>query len=405
MLGIFADNSQRDQVLWNLSLLPRTQSPSIHSLLSPRGEECCLLSGQCPDVRLEMLGSKGKVGDIYLMTVKATNEIYVAKYSKVENKAVYSKEPPRYLNTKDTDCFPIPSLPITYLGLDEFTNETIVAYIINSVSLSAGHNFTLKYYRSFICGSQGVTITEYCDLGDLTQFPKNPWVLTQPGMTEIIILNNKNKIRTLSERTIDQILMQVFQAFNFLSQNLGFISGDLKAANIFVKSEPIKDAPFTCKISDYGKSSCLLPIGKDGQVEMVMRIYNNVSYANIYSLGGAFEPQIDQSSRYIVDDFFLVNTYADLRHMGSPYYRTFDIYTFIVSLLTIPSYYYRFFTSSYLVSRYWKLFWVNEEEENIVKERIDEYIRKGTATGIGEAIGILKGISLSCSILGYIIGG
>jgi hypothetical protein len=187
-----------------------------------------------------------------------------------------------------------------------------------------------------------------------------------------------------------------------LSEHIGFISGDLKAANVFVKTEGPEG--FTCKIGDYGKSSCLLPIAnpQTGLVDQVIRVYNSVTFANVYFLSGDFESTA-VDGWYKVDDLFLVNTYANLRHMGSPYYRTFDFYTFIVSLLTVPEFYYRFFTSDYLLDNYWHPLWRTIEDEVTVKKRIDSFILRSQSTGIGEAIGIIKGIDLSCHILNQLV--
>lgn len=408
-LGFLINTEQSNQILTRISELPQTQKIDLAPYLKPSRRECCIFSEKCLDASLVPLGQKGKIGSLFLLKTNYTRRNLVAKFSPVKLAANFSEKPPREISTKSSICFPLTAIQTFYLGLDEFSNETIIAYILNAVCQPAGYRFVVQYYRSIFCENQGVNVMEFCDLGDLSLFPRQLTVINR--YSEKIVVNGITWV-VPTIVTMVQIFHQVLAALDFLSQQVGFISGDLKAANIFVKSEESTgsyrgmniEAPFTCKISDYGKSSCLFPVKNQlGVATQAIRIFNEVSYAGVYFVAGDFEPEFTSSGRYVVDDYLLSNTYANLRHMGSPYFRTYDFYTFVVSLLTVPEFYYRFFTSDYLVNSFWHPLWLNKQEEDLVKERIDAYISKSQRTGIGEAIGIIKGISLSCTILNDLI--
>lgn len=402
-LDFLLNDAQAEQLLWQLSLLPKTRNVDITQYLKPSLGECQIFSDSYEGSKLTPLGQKGKIGSLYILTFNRIKTKFIVKFSIVNPTISFSDNPPRKLAVDSGVCFPGSDAKTSYLGLDEFSNESCIAYIVNKICEKSQFKFVVKYHRSFICQNQGVNLMEYCDLGDLSQFPRHEHV--REKYTESISLFDE--IHTVpSIVTVTQIFHQVIAGLDFLSQQAGFISGDLKAANIFVKTEKVSgsyrgmslDAPFMCKISDYGKSSCLLKTDTEN-----IRIFNAVSYANIYFIAGDFEPNFTKDGRYVVDDYLLTNTYANLRHMGSPYFRTYDFYTFVVSLLTVPEFYFRFFTSDYLLAHFWHPLWANVDEENEVKRRIDAYVSKFQHTGIGEAIGILKGISLSCTIINDLI--
>ena len=93
-----------------------------------------------------------------------------------------------------------------------------------------------------------------------------------------------------------QIIPKITVGLHMLQTLVNFTSGDLKAGNIFVKSDPINEtymgitlnAPFTCKIADYGKSSCMIykPNGT------AIRFFNENNLANIYLSIHPFEDEI-----------------------------------------------------------------------------------------------------------------
>ena len=180
--------------------------------------------------------------------------------------------------------------------------------------------------------------------------------------------------------TIMQILTQITVGLHILQFYLNFTSGDLKAGNIFVKSDPINmtymsipiKSSFTCKIADYGKSSCT--IYKENRSDRYgIRFYNESKMANLYLKFHPFKDDIISDEHgdyfYTIGSILNAQLYTRTRHMGVPFYYSFDYYTVLVSMLTNPSFFYPFFGSPTLLKIFWDPIW-KEGDGNIILEKI-----------------------------------
>ena len=256
---------------------------------------------------------------------------------------------------------------------------------------------------------------ENCDLGPLSNIPKNPQF--SPYVADYTIDDNGRDITAslVNPETILQILTQITVGLHMLQQSVNFTSGDLKAANIFVKSEPIDQrymgislkAPFTCKIADYGKSSCMLykPNGT------AIRFFNESNLANVYLSVHPFEPNVkvdNQEYYYTVNHTFNSQLYTRTRHMGVPFYHSFDYYTVLVSILTDPAFYYMFFSTDTLRQIFWDPIWETPShyqsgDSHEAMRRIRGYLLEGKGQSIKDAINILRGLRLNCSAIQLVI--
>jgi hypothetical protein len=121
-------------------------------------------------VNIQKLSQGGKVGVPYLMDVNLSDGVhrFVIKKSPFSPVIKFQTDAP-VLNVCGCS-FDIEGL--RYIGSDEFTNETLIAYIIDRIfrltgASVAGMNTYLKHELGYICNGQAYNLMEYADLGTL----------------------------------------------------------------------------------------------------------------------------------------------------------------------------------------------------------------------------------------------
>lgn len=397
--------------------------PSIPLISYDDPQICCVLDRiegyDCSDLVIEPLGPRGKVGTPYLIKYGDGSDMIV-KLTKIDKLAVkYNTNAPIPIkNIDESDarhCITNISLSdIKYIVSDEFTNETLIAYVINfaAAKYSLPHLF-VQHYQGDICSSTdgtiyGLNFMENCDLGALDKVSDN--ISFSRYIDNYNIDDNGDDIRRrlVQPNVVKQILTQIVVSIHMLQKYIGFISGDLKAGNVFLKSEPIDttymgiklQAPFTCKIADYGKSSCMWIYSDD----TALRFYNENTLADLYLKIHPFTPEVtmeDGEYYYTVGNLSVNQIYTRTRHMGIPFYKSFDYYTVLISLLTQPEFYYIFFSTPELIEIFWEPIWSNEGYA--VADRIHEYLSQGKGRRISEVIDLLKGFRLKCDAVNRVI--
>ena len=380
----------------------------------------CSIINDINDNKFKPLGPKGKVGTPYLITDKELSNGYIiAKLTTIDKlHAKYLIKPPTSLSSfigrseEINHCISDIQLSnIRYIASDEFTNETLISYILNYLVIEnskVGNELPLlfvRHYKSGICNDNiGINLMEYCDLGTLDKFTYNMHNYE-------IDDNGKKLIRSLIDSdTIRQILTQIIVALHMLQTLINFTSGDLKAGNVFIKSDPIDikyqgislKSPFTCKIADYGKSSCMLY-----KSTTAVRFFNDNNLATAYLSIHPFTDDIiinDKLYYYSIGNTFNSQVYTRTRHMGLPFYHSFDYYTVLVSMLTNPSFYYMFFSNNLLRELFWDPIWDPQSNDStIAMEKIHHYVIENKGKSINDAINILRGLKLKCSAVTDII--
>lgn len=324
-----------------------------------------------------------------------------------------------------------------YLGADEFTNEMLIGLILTyylrdwneeMITLMREPSFAfypqVEYLTSTICQDNtsglpftsnkpiGVHLQEYCDLGTLHDFATSS--KTQEYRQPLTVLDftlkdgDEFRLEVVQDKILLQIIRQVVTGLHLLQEEFDFNHGDLKVTNVFVSSQSASgkyqdvdiSAPFTCKIADYGKSSLTLDT-KKGPV----RIYCRSWLADRYLSVIPFRPEVGRELRYGVKEepFFIVNNllnvhlYTRSRHQGIPFYRAFDTYTFFVSLLIIPAYYYSFFNSKDLVKHVWNVLWFPGDDELMRRKILDRHHDR-KAESISICLDLLRGVRLRCDV-------
>lgn len=365
---------------------------------------CCIKNNTCPNINITPLGKQGKVGIPYILTTH--DRTYIVKLSELSEtlSCKYELRPPTSLKGIGViKCISDINLNnITYIASDEFTNETLISYILNYLTI-----FTyipplyVKHYKGSVCDNTGLNIMEYCDLGSLDSISTNIFFKNNISPYNIEFRGRKFVIPLLDHEIIFKIFQQLVCAIYMLQFHLDFTSGDLKAGNVFVKSEPIDtiyygiplQANFTCKIGDYGKSSCMLYKNNGG-----IRFYNTNATAKIYLTLHPFIPDIDDNNYYTIGKILDYQIFTRTRHMGIPYYHSFDYYTILISFLSNKYIFYMFFATEYLRNIFWDPVWDVADSEKCIK-RIEKMILAGKGYSIRDTLDILKQFKLRCDAL------
>jgi hypothetical protein len=299
-----------------------------------------LISGSCLGITISPLGERGKVGVPYRVVSK--DGTFIVKVNPFRQRLSW-----RVSNFKPiSECMYNPGAPgvtVYHLGLDEFTNELVIGYLLRTV-LETGDmkSLAVTYLYGSTYGNQGAAMIEYADVGTVNNITTMEKYTSSATIRDYFIGEGTLiNLLIVKENIVYAVIAQIITAIHYLGLAVQFSSGDLKAENILVFSSPMRgtylslnlSAPITCKISDFGKSSCTIS-RPDGAR---MRIYNDTLLADAYLKISTFHPKIEDGW-YIVDDYFVSQTYVWMRHSGDPYYKSFDYYTFIVSLLSINSF-------------------------------------------------------------------
>lgn len=429
--------SQQIQIIETLTAQPNLTAFSVHNVenLTPDViaiaqpfishndvHMCCILhairgtvpENLCEDVNVRALGPAGKVGTPYLLT--SDNQTLIVKVSEVDTAYTkYQQKPPTSLDKLNVvsvrECitkFPIHN--IRYMVSDEFTNETLIAYVLNYLASQVPlPPLFVIHYDAGICTDQNVTygmnIMEYCDLGPLDEFVP-PYAIT----SDITYRGTTQRITIASEDDVFAIFTQLTVALDMLESNIGFTSGDLKAGNVFVKSDAIDyeykgiqlKAPFTCKIGDYGKSSCMIR----RSTGTALRFYTDSKLARAYLKIHPFDPEVQERDGvmyYTLGALTNLQLATRTRHMGIPFYMSMDYYTILVSLLTRPAYFYTFFSSEKLLSTFWQPVWNPGESSQDTIDMIYKYVLDNSGRSINDALNILKGRNLRCDAVEAVI--
>lgn len=385
--------SLKNNILTSLITSPekffdQLQSTSIIGSTEVNPDICLYINKENKNIK--PLGVRGKIGVPYLLTIQ--NKQYILKSSAAKTIVHKSQDPPTLLKSlldQETSMISCEFPPLNhisfYIGLDEFTNEVLISYIIDHMMKKINLSTYLLHYLGYKCSNIGYNLMEYADLGTLDQIGTNArWNS---------YLDTIEDSKRIKGPILLGILKQLIITLDYLQKNLHFIHGDGKSANIFVSSTPFSfdafgihfTAPFTCKIGDFGKSS--LTFNR-------FRLFNYNWLASTYLYVSPFLPSITNDT-YTVSNLNSVQIYTRLRHMGFPYYLSFDTYTFIVSLLLDPIFFHTFFESPAL-SEIWDILWYPSDQA-LMYSRLLNGIDSST-NSFTFVISLLKNVTLKCHV-------
>ena len=336
-----------------------------------------------------------------------------------------------------------------YISLDEFTNETLIAGMIDYMWRTSKHSYLaadffypyVKHESAAICGDNitlgdinytkqnknmsGINLMEYCNMGNLADlpdsYPEYYGKIKYDDLEHPIFESKKYKPvyeQILQDNIARAILFHVIYAFHFLHTTLNFNHGDAKISNVFLQKykgdteiawkENLISAPFCAKLADYGKSSATLQTDK-GPVRLFWEPDSTVTtlFRDSQKKIHPFVPKV-RNDTYETTDASTVVVYNRLRMMGIPYYKSYDVYMFLVSFFLQHQNYYTLISYPNFRKAVWDTMWSHHPESGIlVENRIKKLIRTKYKTkellGTGILIGVLKNTQLACNITGKLL--
>lgn len=431
------------QAVAYLSSAPEIGVRSMYDYIIPANEErlCCThlpiqsRGTTCP-IDLGIVG-RGSQGEISLIEIEGHQIVVKRSEVKILSSQLKEKPPGSVSNIVGVTpnelklyqyiqgCIGSTDLSkLKYLASDEFTNESLIGAVLSS----SGYNFLVRHYWSTHCEKNaystkrirkdekkiGINAMEYCDMGNLVDLSEDYQMSGYWQTYEAEYRGETTLVSLVKPEYVMEIFKQLLVGLYELQYSFQFTSGDLKPANVFLKSEPVSgtyygmpiECPFTVKIGDYGKASLSLPLF-DGTV---LRLYSESYYADKYLVVDPFSIKESSTSDgvkyYKLDSSFTSIIYVRSRHMGLPFYQSYDFYTLVIGLMMIPSYHHIILGTDYLRQLIWDPLWLSEKEANGVLVRVQKKMDKRvdrSKLSFGDAVSILKGVRLRCDVITHVI--
>lgn len=283
------------------------------------------------------------------------------------------------------------------LGLDSFTNELFIGYILRNVfETNRMKSLAVSFIGGSIDNSNGYIMTEYVPMCNICDIPRlREYILKDE------IINNHIAVRP---RIIEAIISQVLTTLHFLDLAVEFSIGNINIENIMVYDQKMRgiylglnlSAPFTCKMSNFNESSLTIrKLNGDN-----MRIYNcKNKHINVCI---NINKTCDNSC-YIIPNDFDIHTYHYLR--SNSLVKSLDYYIFILQILSMREYYHGFFNNKDIVEKFWTPMWIEETDSIVCRKLIYEFVVKGSRMNTTDALIILQGKRIRCNIIDNIVRG
>lgn len=312
-------------------------------------------------------------------------------------------------------CMGFVNFDYQYIGMDDFANETIVGSIVKEAFEEAR---APKLYNSVdyasICGKYGVILTDYAENGDLFSFSRN--------LGDFAKLGNPNVIEP---KVIATIIKQVGSSLDFLQEKVQFIHSDLKVQNVLISSKGVSgghkglsfnSTGYSARIADFGNASASLT-SKNSFRPKKIRVFNEVRVTRYLPGGtanykmktqqkeecykielgsgrsGTSTGQCKESYWWKLPTSFNVKLSLITAHSGMPFYRSYDYYVFIITLMMCPSLYNGIMDDTRLKGRVWDSLWMAKDLEKVTRD-VKSY--HGKVPSLGKAIKVLKKYHMRC---------
>ena len=418
---------------------------SLESAYIPINDEelCCLIRGKgCALVtNISKLAEQGKIATTKLVTL-SNGKTVVLKIVKTKPFVLFRPVNPAH---SDHPCVGHMNR-VASLGFDIFTNEAIITYMLEKIFMEAKlPSLSVRQLKFGICedinrkkDKQGIIALEYASFGSVAALAKNA------SFRGVEFQKGTRKVFTRS--TIINIMKQIVTAYDVLSA-YDFNHSDAKAANALVFNETISYnyrgmsviSSFTVKIADFDKASISLNSKPNAEAVKIaetltreehgfldgntknekrldydlIRIYNRNQIADTYFDLFPYRPTVEKATTtannkigegtYFLDSGKNVDLFAKARHTGLPFYKSFDLYTFIISILLMPEFFYKVFSDAVLMDVIWYPLWVDNQQASIMYSRLKTGILSKKQPSYSNTVSILRKTTLKCGIADEII--
>lgn len=316
------------------------------------------------------------------------------------------------------NCVGVTDFDYQYIGLDDFGNEAIIAKVVEE---AFGNSRWSQLYNRIefagVCGDYGLLLMEYSKYGDVYSFCQST-----PGkfMGEGII----KPMVTLS------IIQQVATALKFLQSEIQFIHSDLKVQNVLLTSgKPGKgliNQNIIAKIADYANCSATVKSLNDNKIlSKDIRFFNELLISRIFPLGADYkvEGEVDKNCFQVKIGQGLAggdlgvcktsywwklptgfNTKMSLitAHSGLPFYRSYDFYVFMVTLMMCRGYFDSIVSREDIKGVVWDYLWLPKELEKVTND-VKKFHSIDKSPGLDEALKILSKYRMRCDAISLIV--
>lgn len=337
-----------------------------------------------------------------------------------------------------------------FIASDSFTHTTLMGFILRFYlsKLAPGLNTVQLVYSASICSVPtagifgprtrrfGVQLQDFCDLGTLTQvsrfnsfLEKRTINMLSPETNGLDRIKRDNMVEARVDSTFDVLVVkpeiivgickQVLTTLLILQRNLGFQHGKLVCSSIGLSSSLLRtsygcvqfDDPFTCKLMNL--DSAAISLNLNGTVHRmyqkspvwgqwisqvlpdtdVQLIRFNTAQIDVFgqNVKDGQRPSLSQTIDHTQFEKYLKSE-LNVPEKQVP---NFDVYTFMLSFLSIPEVFYSVFSDPKLKAALWSPLFLNLGEAGTVETQIKDGIDFGRGTSFEQVFRMIQGKSLS----------
>src|SRR5579875_363106 len=278
-----------------------------------------------------------------------------------------------------------------YIELNDYLCDLFIGIILSTVYKKQDVlKGIVNYYGGATCVERNIITDYYSDLFfNITIYSesKNIGGTEYSGVKKDFFIN---------------ILKQVVANLLFLQQ-FGFNHGELYINNLQYLDEDYRfeyqgikgNSDFVIKITNFKNSSMTINT-QNGPY----RLYNYDLASKAYLQVFSFKPSINKKY-YVVDTLMTKSSYAVIRHMGIPFYISFDMYTLLISLYLNSDFLNTVLADEELYTKFFYNIWANEKD---VDKIYNELVKNLDKQNFDIIVDILTGVNLRCDLMEYLKG-
>lgn len=360
-------------------------------------------------------------------------KVGTSRWSKFYKKDIFNmsklRQTIRENKALSASCLGLYSLDFKYIGLDDFANELLCTYIAQSilaaVKLPPMVNNIEKYV---ICGGYGLLLCDMSDYGDLYDVAMAKSTSSDLYSVYSIPQVNGNYINqvSISHDLAEHVIFQSMVFLDTVKSYLGMVHGDFRLSSLLLKFENYtlssKNVTLSgnklIKVKNF--NMCSTSIVPNGNIRLFNEIkvtrYIPVSLTDFelkekketnciqVEIGKvkSTEPNQIVAGRCQVQNWWKLgsnfNSVVSLitGHSGLPYYRSYDFYVLLVSMMMVREWY-NCILSSPRLSMLWNSMWLNDEVKKVTIDCISHH--DSGKPKLDNVIDVLKKYHISCSTL------
>lgn len=287
---------------------------------------------------------------------------------------------------------PFPQVQYQYIGSDAFTNTVLIHYILNITSPKE----VVFTYSSSICNgknTKGVLFQEYLNGRSLNSYLEE----NQNNINDIFLYNVLERVYQKLNNLWNSARLN---HNNFTSKSVALILNE----EFIPKGENLNDKnlsiPFDVRLTDFEYAAITVKLTRSA-ANQFLRLYQRSANASFYFNFASFTPQVirigeGDNNRFKLSDSFNITELAKIRHSGLTFYKSFDFYTFVVSLLLNPFIKQIFDSSNFLTSFLHNIF--PDETISFILIQINNLNRLKRVKTYEDILKVLKGKELYCHL-------